>query len=215
MLLSEAMLQVRTLLGFRTDLTQATLTQLTRAQEELERGPTYPWFLLSEEATTLTSENARRVQLPPDFIAEYEYGALWYVPDDVEVDELELDKKDYDDLRKSYGTTAMGPPCAYAKDGFYFRIFPLPDAEYTLKMLYYKKDQPISSVSTDATNKWLTYAPNVLIGKAGKILAIAAGNQMALGAFTEMETQGRVLLRTQNEEQKHTNRSYQMGGPEA
>lgn len=210
MLVSDALNQLSIGLGFRSDLAVRGPQQLARAQEMFEKGPDYPWFLLSEESEIMTSIGERRIPLPTDFLAEYEEGALYY--DDETGDKIELVKHDLDYLNRIYDTTATGAPEAYSLDGQYFRIFPLPDLRYQLKMLYYKKDVDPSLISTGATNQWLTYAPECLIGAAGKVLASGLRDNVAIAFFDSMEAKGRALLNNQNEQRKHANRSYQVGG---
>ena len=215
MLLNEAISEIKTLLGFRSDLDEQIKSQLTRAQEYFQRGPVYPWFLLSEDATTTTSVGAQRVQLPGDFLSEFEDGALFYIPSNTELEEVALTKETYEQLMEEFERGAEGPPEGYCITGFYFRIFPIPDEEYTLRMMYYQKDTPISNLSTADTCLWLTHAPNCLIGHAGKKLASTVGNANALAVFKEMESSAIVQLNTENEARNMTNRELLMGGPAA
>lgn len=209
--LGDAIGLISTLMGFRGDLTTKAATALQLAQEHYERGPVYPWFLLSEDATIVTSIGERRIPMPTDFVGEYEEAVIFYEDEDGE--EQYLSKKDYDYLLKKFTSTTTGPPENYSADGLYFNLFPIPDALYTLTMKFYKKDTLISSLSNTGTNKWLTYAPNCLIGWAGQNLATGARDVVASARFQTLEAEGRKLLDTQNEERKHSNRQYQIGGP--
>lgn len=211
----QAIAQIQLLMGFRSDLATQAKTQLELAQDQYERGPIYPWFLLSEIQTFVTSIGERRVPLPADFISENEEAALFY--DDDEGDDageaFQLGKHDYDYLVKEWGLLAKGTPQAYAVQGEYFILFPVPDALYTISIQVYKKDTKISSLSNDATNKWLDKAPDCIIGKAGQMLATAARDTIATQAFMAMEQKGQAQLQIDNEARKHTNRQYQIGGP--
>lgn len=211
MTLAEALTQISSITGFRTDIATRAIVQLARAQEFFEKGPDYPWFLLSEESLIVTTVGENRLPVPTDFIAEYEEGALYYAPTDE--DQIPLEKEDLDYLKEFYGTTTEGVPESYSQDGTYFRIFPLPDDLYPIKMSYYQKATAISGLSTGDTNAWLTHAPDCIIGRAGKILAAGLRDIVAMDLFKEMESEGRVLLKVQNEEKKHSNRTYQVGGP--
>jgi hypothetical protein len=212
MTLGEAVDQVKILLGFRRDLDTSIKQQLNYAQVELEKGPTLPWFLLSEVNTTLTTVGGRRIIKPVDFIREYEEGALWYAP--TGEDEIALEKADNDFLMAHYGTTATGKPEAYSLDGNYFKIYPLPDAQYTIKLLYYKHDVSISSLGDSSTNQWLTHGSDCLIGRAGRVLASGLRDRDAKAEFSDMEQRGRLTMYNENEARKHVNRTYQIGGPE-
>jgi len=185
------------------------------AQDHYERGPTYPWFLLSEDSTIRTADGDRRVPLPTGYIAEYEEGGLYYDTEVTGADLVELSKDDFDYWNAFYGSSATGEPEAYSLDGLYFNIFPLPDDTYLLRTKVYLKDTDVSSISGDATNKWLTYAPNCIIGWAGQVLASGLRDNVAGAKFVSMESEGRKLLQIQNEERKVSNRSLQIGGPEA
>lgn len=213
MILSEAISFMKVQFGFRTDLDTEIISMLGVAQEHFEKGPNYPWFLLSEESLVVTSPGERRIPLPDDFIAEYEEGALYYAPTDL--DYIEMTKEDNDYLTAFYGSRTEGEPEAYSQDGLYFRVYPLPDALYTLKALYYKKDVKVSSLSTTSTNLWLTHASDTIIGWAGVKLAVGLRDNVAKEAFMMLERQGRALMENQTEQKKHVNRSYQIGGPEA
>lgn len=208
----EAMTFLSSIMGNRSDLTTRGPLMLKMAQSHYERGPEYPWFLLSESSTIRTQIGERRIPLPSDFIEEYEDGALFYDPEDGSR-QCELEKEDYDYLQEFYGSDCTGTPQAYSFDGLYFNIFPLPNALSLLRMKYYKKDVDITSLSGSATNKWLTYAPNCLIGWAGQNLAATYRDVVAANRFQQLENEARIVLDRQNESHKHSNRQYQVGGP--
>jgi hypothetical protein len=209
--LGEALGLIALILGNRSDLATKGQTALGIAQSHFEQGPDYPWFLVSESATIVTAIGERRIPMPTDFIGEYEEAALFYEDTDGEL--TKLAKKDYDYLVGKYTATAEGEPEMYSADGLYFNLFPLPDDLYTLQTKFYKKDTAISTLSSGSTNKWLTYAPNCLIGWAGQNLAAGLRDTVAAARFQVLEGEGRKLLNTQNEERKHSNRQYQIGGP--
>ncbi len=212
MLLSEAIDQIQLFMGNRTDLTIKAQTALTRAQDQLERGPTYPWFLVSEDATIRMQLSDHRIPVPADFIAEYEEGCLHYVPDDTETAPVHLVKYEYDYLRDLYAHNADGIPQTYAKVGNYFIIYPLPDDLYQVTMKYYRKDTKPSDLSLNETNKWLTYAPDAIIGKAGQYLCVGYRDYGALDEFKLMERDGRNIMNAQNVEQELSNQELLMGG---
>lgn len=212
MTLDEAVDQMKTILGFRTDLATKGPTELGKAQNYFERQPVHPWFILSENSTILTNLSDRRVTLPTGFIDEYEDGALYYDPQDGS-DIIPLEKADYDQLVFDVGTEAEGVPAFYSIDGLYFNIFPYSTTDrYQLQMKYYKQDSPISGLSGSQTNQWLTYAPECLIARAGLILATGYRDNVALARFAAMEQEARQLLNIQNDDRKYTNRSLQVGG---
>ncbi len=212
MLLSDAIDQIQLLMGSRTDLTTKAQTALTRAQEQLQRGPTYPWFLLSENATIRMQLSDHRIPVPSDFIAEYEEGCLHYLPDEVGSDKIHLDKYSYEYLNDLYARDADGIPAAYAKVGDYFIIYPLPDDLYNIEMKYYRKDTRPLDMDLGDTNKWLTNAPDAIIGKAGQYLCVAYRDWGALDEFKMMERDGRMIMAGQNTDHEVRNQDLQMGG---
>lgn len=196
-------------LGFRKDKTDDLVTALKASQELLELAPTKPWFLLSEGATIRTTPNERRVHVPVDFIAEYEDGALRYLPDDATKDSVILLKFEREHLEKTYARTAVGPPKAYAKVGDYFELWPLPDDDYLLEMRYYYKDEALDS---NIENRWLKNIPYLLMGHAGQTIAEGLRDGDAMKSFLKWEREARMVLHGQNEELMHDNMRYQMGG---
>lgn len=209
MLRSEAVAMITQTLGFRRGIDNLVVTALQTAQISLENEPTKPWFLLNEDSTIRTISGEQRIPMPVDFLQEYEEGVFRYQPDDTSEEEYLLDKEDLDDLLKKYGRLQTGTPKAYAATGEYFRIFPIPDDDYLLSLLYYKR---ATKLSTDIENAWLKYCPMLLIGAAGKLIAPALGNGPAGVVFADWEAKAKVALFAENETRKHSNRSYQMGG---
>jgi|SRR6188768_1765817 len=209
--LGDATAFMSTILGFRKDQTANAQIALGAAQEHYENGPIRPWFLLSETLSIVTAIGERRLPMPADFLAESDESSLFYSDD--EEDEFELVKRDYDYLIKTIGNKASGLPTSYSTDGVYFNLFPTPDNLYSLKAKMYRKDVSVSTLSASDTNKWLTFAPNCLIGWAGANLATGLRDNVALARFQNLESTAQDQLNRQTEERKHVNRSYQIGGP--
>lgn len=211
----EAVDEIQLQLAFRTTLEDEIIRQLKMAQTALEAGPTKPWFLISEDSYVRTTLNEQRLALPTDFLQETDEAVLRYVPDTLTDGEVDLVKDDYDQLRADYldsstGTIETGKPEAYALFGEYFRLFPTPDDDYLIHMIYYKKD---TVLSTNVENGWLKWAPYLLMGKAGKQIATALRDKDAVAVFSQWENEGRLLLVSQTYERQYANRSMQIGGP--
>jgi hypothetical protein len=218
MLGSLAVAEIKRYMGFRTDLDDDALELLQLGQDHLEHNwisRPLPWFLLSERATTSTVTDEERVQVPSAFIEEYEDDGLWFI--DENGGEHLLTKYDADDLRKlqqertSYNTVEPSTPerpISYAITGDYWRLFPAPTGVYTLSQMYYQKD---ATIALDEENRWLKYAPYVLIGWAGERLASAARDGDALGVFGPMKSAAIAALDVQTRERKLTNRRMAMG----
>lgn len=212
MLRSAAVSLIQEQLGFRTDLESNIITHLQLAQIQLEKGPTKPWFLISEDSYTDTEADEQRLLIPEDFIQEADQCVIRYVPDDADEpsDEVDLRKDFFDVLRTNFAETASGPPQAYALVGNYFRLFPTPDDIYRLHMIYYKKDDVLD---TDIENLWLEHAPKLLMGAAGKEIARALRDSAALATFMAWEQEDRLLLFGQNTAREMENMDMQVGGP--
>ena len=205
----EAVVEIQEILSFRTDQVAGIERRLQRAQVFAENGPTLPWFLQSERTSVSTIASEERLPIPIDFLKEAELSALWYVPTDTSEGEVELVKDDLDFLRVKFPRTSEDVPTHYALDNLYFRLFPTPDAVYSVKMIYNKKDTVLTS---DIENLWLKHAPWVLIGRAGQWLAMALRDKTAREIFISLESEARLVLNIESEDRQHVNRRYQMGG---
>lgn len=206
----EAVSMIQILLGFRSDQTDNIITCLKTAQTLLESQPIKPWFLLSELSSIITTADEPRIELPSDFLMEYEENGLMYVPDNSDEEIVQLHKDMKDVLDNNY-KLEKGAPEAYTLDGVYFRIYPIPDDTYTLKMMYYQKD---TVLDTNVENEWLKYASYYLMGEAGQIIASALRDAKAEVKFKEWVMIGKDTLYRENEARKHTNTTPQIGGPE-
>lgn len=212
MIRNDAVAIVKQVLGFRSNLDTTIVTNMQNQQTKLELMPTKPWFLLSELSYRPTEVGEQRLPLPVDFLTEYEEGCLFYLDGENEDKPTQLVKDTFDVLTADYKDEEPGPPEAYALTGNYFRLFPVPDAVYTLKMLYYKKAALL--ITGDTENEWLKYVPELLIGKTGSILAASLRDFEAVKVFNGMISENMQLLENQNEARKHDNYDMQMGGPQ-
>lgn len=208
----EAVEFIKQICGYRKSGDATIIKMMERAQLELQRGPTFPWFLLSERSQILTTVSDERIPLPANFIGEYEEDGIWLRVDTTDPEQdIILEKDDVDLLRNLYKNTT-GQPLAYSKDGTYFRLFPTPDEQYQLRMMYYRKAE--SLLGANIENEWLKHSPNSVIGKAGGWYAATLRDKGAMQVFDKLETEARLVLENENESRKHTNRRYQIGGPE-
>lgn len=207
---TELVAQIMALLGFRTDARteQQVLAQIPIQQRRLENGATKPWWLLSEYVTLNTVIGEQAIALPSDFISEHEEDGLSVWVED-ENRFRSLIKSDLDQLNENYRDTT-GIPEAYALVGDFFRVFPLPDAEYDLRMLYYVKEPALSVGASE--NKFTIEQPELLMAAVGLRVAQALRDQAAQVTFRDMGTEARVEMFRQNELRSHANARYQIGG---
>jgi hypothetical protein len=207
-----AVSRVQINLAFRSDKETEIIAALQDAQVELETGAILPWFLRSEVSSISTVSGEERVKLPSDFIREWDDDPLWYFNGDAaEASDrwVPLAKDDMETLRASF--PGEGAPKAYQLDPKYFRIFPTPDAAYTLKMIYSKHDEVLSS---NVENLWLKHFPWLLIGKAGTAIASALRDKDAIKFFDAKAAQNTRLMIRDTEARRHESRRYIMGGPD-
>lgn len=208
----EAVAEIKRILGFRTGTTHdsAIIQQLKTTQERLEREPELPYFLRTEVSSITTEASEERIALPSDFLMEWEEDALWHFNTDADSDAetwTALYKDELAFLRKSL--PGEGKPQAYAFDGSYFRLFPTPDAEYTIKMIYFGAD---TVLDTNVENKWLRHLSELLIGDAGAMMAAGMRDASAITVFANMKASGKAKLVTQQSALDGAGRRYVMGG---
>ena len=210
---TRAIKRMNRILGFRAsaDNTESIVEALQDAQTTLEQREILPWFLESEQAYTTTTSGEERVQLPSDFLMEYEDGAFWFldttITDQSESQYKKLVKTDIELARRLY--YIPGKPMAYVLAKDYFRIFPQPDAAYQVRMVYYQSDDVLNS---NIENRWLKYASDLLIGTAGVEIARSLRNVHAEEIFNAMVTTGAAIVERKTQARKHQNRRYVMGG---
>lgn len=168
-----------------------------------------PWFLVVGPQALVTVEDEITVSLPDDFLAETEDDALWLYTATAEVDEQwqPLAKDSLDFLRADH--PGVGSPKAYSVLGLSLYLFPVPDDIYMLRMSYYAAD---AAFALTEENKWMKYAPDVLIGEAGRRVAMALRDQSAVQIFTDRFQQAVMDLWATTEERLHVNRRYVIGG---
>lgn len=199
----------------RTDLDVDILNEMDLAQATaLERnGRLLPWFLESEVATTDTVVGEERIAVPDDFAMEKEGGGL-FIYDSTAGDEpwIKLVKDDYDALVQTY-QDAQERPSHYSLGGRYFRLKPTPNAIYPVKQIYFAQDTaPSLLVDGNATNLWLTYAPDLMIAVVAQAIASKyLQDQELAGSFNQDITRAWDRINVETEAQQHTNREYVMG----
>lgn len=188
MLRSAAVARIQRGLGFRTDQTDNIISALQEAQRLLERGRTLPFFLLSEASSLVTVAGTSLYNLPTRFLREQDDNKLRYVASTGGI--VFLEKMTNDKQRALFwdiptATFQVGAPLSYAIRKTQVRLIPTPDAVYTLSWGVYIGAEPLSA---DIENAWLeeeSGAPEVLINRAGMLLAEDLGNEKALERFTK------------------------------
>lgn len=204
----EGVAHIKRQLAFRQTLDTEIVAELKLAQTMLELGPVKPWFLISNNATALTTANQQQLSLPTNFLLEVEDAVLTYIDSDNE--EHDLVKDEYDVNRVNFKETDPGVPKAYSLLGNFFQLFPVPADEYTIRMMFYKQDTVLTS---NVENGWLKYVPYLLLGTALK--QIAEGpirDTVAGGVANGWISAGMQALNSRNVDRSMTNTTPQMGG---
>lgn len=193
--------------GFRTDLVTQCTNALQDMQDELERGQSLPWFLLQEDQTfTITPPvtpvaTPLEVALPSGFIKEsddQDGNLRWQAQ--TPGPSVFVQKMDYKEAEQFFFSSRLvwwnddveiiqaedtnftaGTPTVYVLRKSTVRIYPGPDKAYSMLWSYYTHDARLDQ--SNVTNQWLTYAPWLLIGKAGMLLAMSVRDTDALAAF--------------------------------
>ena len=205
---TEAIAEIGRACGFVRNKDAEILTALLTCQEDLENtGEFTPWFLLTENSTKGTAVGEERVRLPLNFLRENEEDVLWILVPETGFWKP-LTKGTLDDIRLVYSEAVNSTPQMYALDSLYFRLRPLPDKIYTLRMMYYAKDDTLNNVET---NRWLTEGSRWLVGEAGQLVAQALDNASAYKHFGAMSARGKKAVYIKTEEMKHVNREYYVG----
>lgn len=213
MIRDDAVTRILSRLGNRdpVEYTTIILYEMDDAQRyELEGDASLlPWFMLSESSGALFTPGEERLEIPEDFVMEFEDSPLQtlnfesnrYVP---------LKKDDWDAIVAKYAESAPGMPKAYALVNQYFRVAPVPDLEYPAKFIYFAQ-QPLPSVA-NVENSWLKYAADLLLARTGYTVASKHLQDMELaGKFLAEGVIARARLWRLNEARLHANHEYQMG----
>ena len=197
------------MLGNRKELRARILQEMEHVMQfKLSIGTFTPWFTIAELSGTNTITMQERVKLPVDFLSELEEAYLEVL--DPETGKfIPLDKLDYDTMDSLYEFVEPGLPKAYTILGEYFRLRPLPDAAYSLQMVYQAK--PASIMDANIENFWLREAPDLVIARTAESMCKYTRDfklQKALEGDIKTAWERLFII---SERREHMNRSYKMG----
>lgn len=168
----------------------------------LENDVFHPWFLLSENNTYSMQKGENRIPLPVGFLMEYEEGALYIKQEDGGWGPL---AKKSQDLIKA-NQLPVGRPSTYALTNEYFRVFPTPDKEYLLEMLFYRRTDPDRD-----DNPWYLEASDWVIYETCFTIFLAKGDKRA-GNFKQLSTEQKLILQAKHDERIEVNYDEYVGG---
>lgn len=206
-----AVLRIANKVGFRTDINPLIITALQDTQDELERGTLLPWFLISENtpfqvvAPVPPVATPQEYALPAGFIHETDIhdGNLRF-QQTTPGPTLFLEKMDIMPAENYFFGRRIsrwnenvqiivqedtqftpGVPMVYVLRENTVRIYPGPDKTYNLLWDFYKRDVALSGANV--TNQWLTFAPWLLISKAGILIATDLHDAESIQYFQGLE----------------------------
>jgi hypothetical protein len=221
--------------GFRSDLTVKIQTALQDVQDELERATALPWFLIQENtpfsivAPTPPTAAPQEYPLPTGFIRETDYhdGNLRY-QQNVPGPTFFLEKMDLMPAENYFFGRRIsrwneniqiivtedtqftpGIPMVYVLRERTVRVYPGPDKNYTYLWDFYAHDAVL--VGGNLTNQWLTYAPWLLISKAGLLVATDLRDNEALQYFAGIEQNAMRSFAALEYERLRAGRAFAMG----
>jgi len=137
----------------RTDLTTQIPEFIRLAQDRLSRDLYIRQTL--KVATTKTTAGDSTVELPSDFVSMKDIHIS--STDPIQTVTFQSTSNFFRNSR----ATASGLPTFYTLLGSEFQFAPIPDTEYTLKMVYYHKPPYLSD--TVSSNLWLATTPDLLL----------------------------------------------------
>lgn len=196
MLRDVAAARIKQMLGFRTDQDANIVQAMQEVQETLEKEPELPDFLRKPYSALATVASTRIVNVPADFIREWDGDQMSI--SNATLDPTNLVKDDLGYLRVRYGND-IATPQRYSLVNRQFYFYPLPDDVYNIDGTYYAED---ATLATNIENKWLANVSEVIIGGAGVLLAAGLRDKDALQLFAALQQQGRqkiALLTTAND----------------
>ena len=137
----------------RTDLATQIPEFIRLAQDRLSRDLYIRQTL--KVATTKTTAGDATVELPADFVAMKDLHISSTNP--IQTVTFQSTSNFFRNAR----VLVSGPPTFYTLLGSEFQFAPVPDTDYTLKMVYYHKPPYLSD--TVSSNLWLATTPDLLL----------------------------------------------------
>ncbi len=156
--------------------------ELASAQEEFESGGFLPWFLLVQATGTITGP-ASTLAVPTGYIMDSEWeGGLRIAGDGGQ--SQPIGKRPYAMLKDREPTyyANSGAPEAYAISGDNAYIFPSTAVDRAYEWWHFASAADLD-FTLDTEEKWIKYAPQALIGKAGMELALTISHTEAYTIF--------------------------------
>ncbi len=206
MTLNEVTKAVAFRLGNVRGMDDAIQMEIGATIRRLENEDFHPWFLLSENNEFKTTAGENRVPVPNDFLAEYDDSCLYVKQDNGLY--YPLQKMSAEEVRME-GQGGEGMPIMYALTNKYFRVFPVPDREYKLELLFYRRSGSI--LDGDASNPWFVEAPDLVIYETVSHIMLARKDKRVV-QFEQLAAEQKQTLYRRHTAREEANRDVVMGG---
>lgn len=179
-------------------------TEIESTINRLENEAFQPWFLLSENNEYQMQVGENRVPVPADFLAEYDESALYVKMDNGGY--FPLSKMSSEEVRAKW-QNGQGMPQGYSLTNKYFRVFPAPDKEYLLELLFYRRSKSIANDD----NPWLTEASDLIVYETAAHMLLARKDKRFM-AMEQLAQEQKLLLMNRHTAREEANRDVTMGG---
>lgn len=193
---TEAVARINRGLGFRaagSSLDASIVLALQEAQRLLEHGNTLPRFLLQENQTLALASGAHTVALPSGFLREADDPQMHYFASGSDVPVF-VPRKYYTDAARAQlteDTTQASPPVVWVLRNTVVDFVLPANQNYTMYWDYYAAADELTA---DIENAWLAYAPEWLIGEAGRSIALDLRDRGAVELFGDLRQRGRAAI---------------------
>lgn len=179
------------------------LVELNHYLDDLELGPTLPWFLEDTYEFVLTIGQVAYA-LPDDFLREVEDGSLRISYQGQLI--AQLSKSAKEDL-----VYEEADEIRYTLFGDELLIAPSPDVAYQCSLEYYASSEVVADNGAPVSNKWLLHAHNlVTFGALVKVARFHIQDPEMAASFSAEETAAANRLWRQHEARQHANRDYKI-----
>jgi hypothetical protein len=182
MLRDAAVARVKQLLGFKQDLDPEIVQAMIETQEDLERSSELPFFLRKNYVGLVTAENNPVVNVPADFIREWDDDQMFVMNELLDEFPVVKDQEGYLRLRWPINQ-GQGMPQKYARVYREFHFYPTPNLIYELNGAYYAKAE---SLSSNIENVWLKELPFILIARSGLLVGGGLRDKEGIAIFSTM-----------------------------
>lgn len=203
-----ALIQSR--LGQRTSLDATVVAELQLAQTELESEPFLPWFLetsVIDSTTFVTVASTRTLAVPTGFIREQDEQEAFMLKSGSY--RYTITRKPMDVLLQDTSLASAGFPKYYDRVFNTIYLFPTPDAAYNGTLLYFVGDAVLSADGT--TNNWSTYAPELLVARAGMSVGVVLRDANIVKYFTQLYEDRLTKLRQADSANREAGRARMHG----